>query len=322
MSVDRITLLCIGGTGQNGATLLCRMLGRVPGFVAVGELGYVWDKALIENVECGCGQPFSDCPFWTRVGQAAFGGWDAVDPHEALQLRGAIKRKGRPLAHPLSLPFILFPSLSPRYRKDFLRYAELMQRLYEGIHEVSGSRVIVDSMKRPSHVYMMRQLPRLDLRLAHLVRDSRGVAYSNLKWVPRQGADEQAYRVRRQPWKTAARWMWINLAFHVLARLRVPSTVVRYERFVADPRRELIRIAKLAGGSLEPEDLSFVDGDEADLPPDHLVAGNRMRLQTGRLRLRADEEWRQGLTRRQRQVVSSVSWPLLRRYGYVERAAR
>jgi len=46
-----IEVLCLAGTSQNGATLLTRMLGRLPGFVAVGEIGYLRNKGLIENVE-------------------------------------------------------------------------------------------------------------------------------------------------------------------------------------------------------------------------------------------------------------------------------
>jgi hypothetical protein len=311
---DRIRLLCIGGTGQNGATLLSRMLGGLPGFVAVGELGYLWDKGLMENVACGCGIAFRDCDFWTRVGEEAFGGWDAVNPREAVRLRGAVKLRGRP--QPLALPLILLPAISPAYRVDLLRYSDLMQRLYRGIASVAGDRVIVDSMKRPSHVYMMRGLPDVDLRLVHQVRDSRGVAYSNLKWVRRQGDTKGPYRVRRPPAKTGARWMWINLAFHALARLGVPTATVRYEELVRNPRPELMRIGGLAGVTLEDDDLGFIDGDEADFSVDHLVAGNRLRLQGGRVRLRTDEEWRAGLTPRQRRAVSLVTWPLLKGYGY------
>lgn len=113
--------------------------------------------------------------------------------------------------------------------------------------------------------------------------------------------------------------MWINLAFLALSRLGVRSALVRYEELVRQPQRELRRISELAGVRIGDEDLAFIAVDEADLPPDHLVAGNRMRLQSGPVRLRTDDEWRTGLTPRQRQVVSLVTWPLLWGYGYVGR---
>lgn len=317
MTTDTITLACIGGTDQNGATLLSRMIGTVPGFVAVGELGYVWDRALLENVTCGCGEEFRDCPFWTAVGTAAFGGWDTVDAREAVRLRARVKRSGRMLSHPLSLPLILMPWLSRRYHQDLDRYAGLMLQVYRGIHEVSGGRVIVDSMKRPSHVYMMRRLPGVDLRVIHLVRDSRGVAYSSLKWVERQGIRVgPTYRTRRPSWKSAGRWLWINLAFHVLAGLRVPSAFVRYETVVSAPVEELRRIAEHCGRTPEADGLGFVRGSSLELGRDHLIAGNRVRLQGGTLELRTDEEWRSRMGERDRRLVTWMTWPLLRRYGY------
>ena len=42
-------VLLVAGTGQIGATIMSRVLAQVPGFVAVGELGHLRDKGLIEN---------------------------------------------------------------------------------------------------------------------------------------------------------------------------------------------------------------------------------------------------------------------------------
>jgi hypothetical protein len=103
-SSDSVRVLCIGATGQSGSTLLSRLLGALPGFEAVGEVGRIWDKGLIENVTCGCGRPFRDCSFWSRVGDRAFGGWDAVDAAEAARLRDALTLKERRLQHPSPCP--------------------------------------------------------------------------------------------------------------------------------------------------------------------------------------------------------------------------
>ncbi len=337
--MDPVEVLAIGGTGQNGATLLTRMLGRLPGMVAVGELGRLWDTGIIENRPCGCGVAFRDCPFWARVGQAAFGGWDGLDAQEISRLREAVRLKRRlrslPVAPvpdlrkigaPQALPFLIAPGLWPEYRRSLRRYTELMGRLYRGIHEVSGGAVIVDSMKVPYHVYMLRRVPAVRLRVGHLVRDSRGVAHSSMKVVKKQGSSG-VFRGRRHPLKTGWRWDWVNLTFHLLWGLGVPTTFVRYETFVTSPRQELRRIAEFAGLSIRDEDVAFIRGGEADregeadLPPDHLVAGNRMRMQTGPVRLRVSEEWKTELNPRQRRLVSLVTWPLLRRYDYVGRRA-
>ncbi len=107
-------LLCIAGTGRNGATLLTRMLGEVPAYVAVGELGYLWDKGLIKDQECSCGLPFRSCSFWELVGEEAFGGWDQVDAREITMLRESASLRHRHFSLWMSLPFLLAPRLSPK----------------------------------------------------------------------------------------------------------------------------------------------------------------------------------------------------------------
>jgi hypothetical protein len=321
-SFQRPRVICIAGTGQNGATLLTRMLGRLPGVVAVGELGYLWDWGLLENRACGCGLPFRDCPFWTKVGETGFGGWGRVDPNEMISLRRVVTSVNGRVPQALALGLILVPSVSATYRADLRRYAEATSRLYRAVASVARARVVIDSMKRPSHVYMVSRQLDLDVRVLHLVRDSRGVAHSNLKWVrrqttvSRQRSPKGPYRVRRPPAKAAARWLWINLSFELLAALRVPTVRVRYEALVRSPRAELERIAGKVGIGIAAGDLGFIQDGSVDLGPDHLVAGNRMRLEAGAVRLRADEEWRSRMDPRDVRTVSALTWPLLRRYGY------
>ncbi len=317
------TILLIGGTGQNGATLLSRLLAGVPGFVPIGELGFLWDRAIQGNLPCGCGVPFHECPFWGAVGQAAFGGWEKVDAAEAVRLRGRVlsRRRHRHMSLPLTLPLMAWPALSGPYRESLMRYAELVRRVYEGVRAVSGARVIVDSTKVPGHGFTLWNAGEVDLRVTHLVRDSRGVAFSNLRSVPRQSTiDGRAYRGRHAPARTAARWIWINLAYELLAALGAPVETVRYEDLVRDPRGELARIAAFAGAPTDPSTLQFLRDGEVEFPVAHLVAGNRVRLVSGRTRIRADEEWRVSLPPRQQRVVLAMTWPLTLRYR--RRAAR
>lgn len=323
----RVRVLCIAGTGQNGATLLTRALGRLPGFAAVGELGRLWDKGLLDDQSCGCLEPFSACPFWTEAGEAGFGGWDRVDGYEVARLREEVRlRRALPSDSRPPIPQVRqrapsrLPWLAARtagHRARMRGYADVMGRLYRGIDEVAGGAVIVDSMKVPYHIDVVRRIPDVDLSVLHLVRDSRGVAYSNLKWVPKQSpSGGKAYRGRRSPAKAALRWAQVNASFDVLAARGVRTARARYERVVASPREELRRIAAFAGVRVGDDDLAFVGDAAIELVPDHLVAGNRMRLESGTVALRADEAWREGLGERERRLVTALTWPLLRRYGY------
>ena len=319
-----IRILAIAGTGQNGATLVSRMLGELPGFVAIGEVGRLWDKGLIEHVECSCGATFQSCPFWSEIGRVTFGGWDRVDAAKIVRLRDSLVLKESRLQHPFALPFLLAPGLWPTYRDRLAAYRDLMSSLYRGIHEVAEAQVIVDAMKIPAHVYMLSgMIPEVDVRFVHLVRDSRGVANSNAKVVPRQGSiASQPYRGRRGPAKSAIRWTWFNLSSDVLSLVRrVPMIRIRYEEFVHEPAAALRRMAAFMDETIADDDLAFVQGHEATMSSGHLVAGNRMRLRSGPITISEDDAWRRDLSPRSRRVVTGMTWPMLRHYGHLGSAS-
>ena len=320
--VRPIDVVAIAGTGQNGATLFCRMLGELPGHIAVGEIGRLWDKGLVENVECACGRPFRECPFWIEVGERAFGGWDALDTTEVLRLYDGLTLKRSRLQHPFALPFILFPRLWGRYGRDLRAYETLMASLYRAILDVSGATVIVDSMKIPAHVYMISRAPAFRTKVLHLVRDSRGVAYSNTKKVDRQGSlEDRPFRVQRHPRKTSVKWTWFNLSYPVLRWFGTPVMRVHYETLVRHPHEVLEQAAAFLDVPLRVDTLAFLHDGEVDLPSGHIPAGNRMRLLSGTLSLRVDDAWKRELDPKARRLVTALTWPLLRRYGYLRHDA-
>jgi hypothetical protein len=116
------------------------------------------------------------------------------------------------------------------------------------VADVSGASVVVDSSKHASTAFLLRRAPGLDLRVVHLVRDSRGVAYSWAKRVQRpevtgEGAEMPRYGAGR----AAAKWLSYNSLFHLLAATGVPTLPLRYEQLVAEPSRSLGEIASFAG---------------------------------------------------------------------------
>ncbi len=313
-----IRVLCVAATGQSGSTLLARMLGEVPGYQAVGEVGRVWDKGVDEHMNCSCGEPFEACGFWGEVGERAFGGWQTVDGAATAQLRGELQMGGTPLPHPVALPFLQHPNLWPGFRDKIRRYADLMLPIYRAMHEITDGAVLVDSMKIPAHVYLMtRQMPDLDVKVIHHIRDSRGFAYSNTKWVEKQGGEHRgAFRGRRPPWRSAVKWTWFNEAFDHLQRIGVPSAIVRYEDLVHDPKPQLRKAAELFDDVLTAEDVGFVHDDGIDFSAGHIASGSRWRMSSGRIPLREDIEWASKLSERDRRTVTAITRPLLRRYDY------
>jgi hypothetical protein len=299
----------IGGYSRSGSTLLDRMLGQLPGFFSTGELGYIWTHGLQANQLCGCGERFLSCPFWDRVGETAFGGWDRVDLAEMLSLERSVNRHR-------FLPFLVAPRFSDVYRKGLERYTDDLARVFRAIATVSGARVIIDSTIDPAYGFVLRRVPGLDLRLVHMVRDSRATAFSWTRWQRKTDRlDSVVYQRRFHPAATAVRWMAYHWLVHLLSAIEPRELLVRYESVVQDPRKEILRIVRHIGEPSE-HDLDFIGNGEVVLQEDHTVAGSLMRLAQGPVPVRLDDEWTTNLNPTHRRAVTVLTWPLLRRYGY------
>jgi hypothetical protein len=247
------------------------------------------------------------------VGQAAFGGWDQVDVDRITRLRATVDRAR-------FLPQLAVPALRRRLQPALDEYVGYYQGLYRAIGEVSGSPVVIDSSKHASLAFCLRSSPGLDLRVIHMVRDSRAVAYSWGKIVDRPeaaGSQMSTYR----PTSAALRWNLQNSAVQLLSQLRTPTLRVRYEDFTADPAATLGRIADFAGLPGGP-DFGFLGTDGpgrwwAELGATHTASGNPMRFTTGRVPIRQDGTWRTAMMAGNRRTVTTLTLPLLMRYGYL-----
>jgi hypothetical protein len=112
-----------------------------------------------------------------------------------------------------------------------------------------------------------------------------------------------------------------NGALQLLARLGTPTLRVRYEDFIRAPAATLTRIAAFAGLPGGPE-FGFLgtDGDggwQADLGATHTASGNPMRFTTGRVPIRRDDRWQTAMLAAHRRTVTTLTLPLLMRYGYL-----
>ncbi len=300
------TILLIGGTGRSGSTLLDRLLGELPGFVAVGELRYTWSEALADNRYCGCGARFLDCPFWLEAGRRAFGGWDQIDAREAVTLERSIARHRH-------IPLLAMGGAAPVRHAGLLdRYLGMLGPVYAAIRDVSGAKVIIDSTKDAAHAHVLRRMPGVDFRVVHLVRDSRGVAWS---WAKVVRSDPDHYMRRFYPPVTALRWVASNLMVESLGWFGVPRLLLRYEALVAEPQAALAAIASFVGQPLDPGALAFVRGGGAWLGVHHTVAGNPMRMTAGHISIGLDEAWRASMPFAQKAQVTALTWPLLRHYS-------
>ena len=311
-------VIYLGGLGRSGSTLVERLLAGLPGVCSVGEVVHMWQRGVVQDERCGCGEAFGDCAFWSDVGAAAFGGWDQLDVERVAALRGSVDRTRH-------IPLLAAPALHSAIRRDLAEYLGYYARVYSAIAEVSGCPVVVDSSKHASLAFCLRWHPELDLRVVHVVRDSRAVAFSWARQVSRPDAATPSYMARYSPTAAAGHWNAQNGAFQLLAREGVPTLRMRYEDIATAPATALARIAEFAGIAVSGHDFGFLSADGgtswASLDVAHTASGNPMRFTTGKVAIRRDDRWRTAMPPSQRRTVTALTLPLLARYGYPRRAA-
>ncbi len=301
-------ILYVLGRGRSGSTIFANVLGAYEGYFAAGEVRYLWDPVVTRDRACACGQPVSRCPVWSHV-------LERVGTVDA-QMAGAWQREVVTERNLLRLLRYDRPGRWPALDN----YASLMAEVYRALGDVTGSRVIVDSSKRPSYAAFARLLRGSHLYCIHLVRDPRASAYS---WATsRHGSVFGDTEVRRRnSFDSTIRWNVLNLEAELLLR-RLPRDRwmrLRYEDFVAAPRAQSERVARLTGDA--PPESPFRDDRTVALASGHTIAGNPSRLATGEVTIEDRDQWRSEQRALDRVMATAVAVPFLGRYGYGVRSA-
>ncbi len=69
-----VKVIAIAGWDRSGSTILAEVLGSADGVVSVGEVNNLWQRGILDNHLCGCGEPFAQCAMWSEVMRRAFPG--------------------------------------------------------------------------------------------------------------------------------------------------------------------------------------------------------------------------------------------------------
>ena len=303
----------IGGAGRSGSTVLALLLGQVSGFVPVGGVNNLWERGLKWNYLCGCGSHFRDCPFWQEIGQEAFGGWDAVDLGFITGLKAEVARYRH-------VPAILAPRLRPTLSDRFAEYSAYLAAVYRAIKVVANASVVVDNSHDVPPAVLLRRAPSIRGRVLHLVRDSRGVAYSLSKQVVRAEATTvPAYMPTYSPIQASGIWLLANAPYHAIRGDALPRLRIHYEALVTSPAREIARIVDFFGMTLSPSERSRLEASSIEISENHMISGNPHRLGRTSIELRLDDEWRRKMKPSDRLLVTLLTSPLSLPYGYVGR---
>ncbi len=306
-----VRVLYIMGAGRSGSTLLDTVLASHPDAVGGGELVNLHSAGWSSNEVCACGKLGTECDFWTRVRSA----WQRRAPGATVASYVVLQKQ---FEFPHWFGLIQFVRLV-RQRflptTDFQSYLHQTEALYQAIAEVSGRSIIVDSSKTPIRAAVLSRIRGLDLRLIHLVRDARAVAWSRRKSLTAdQTAGVQTTIKSRPSWYSAGYWAFINLLSMIVCLLcRSQSRRLRYEDFVTEPQRELERLGALCGLDFATTAAALLHGNSIRV--EHPIAGNRMRM-GGSIRLKPDWEWRDRLPAREQVICWLCAGWMLWLFGY------
>ncbi|HET7689314.1 MAG TPA: glycosyltransferase [Nocardioidaceae bacterium] len=296
------TVLYLAADEHSGTDVVERLLGSIDGVVVLGEVAHLWHRALASNEACGCGRPFQECEFWRAIGERAFGGWNQLDLRHVLRLKAEVDRQRR-----LTRTVRRWPAAEQRRR--IVEYSEYYRRIYDAAAELTGADLVVDSSRLAPTAAALSHNRHIDLRLLHLVRDSRAVVHS------RASSEAAAHEPSRTTSQTARQWVRHDLTMRGLAYRGVQAVPARFEDVLTQPAAALARVWRELGLPGEPR-VPVSDG-KLELRPVHAVAGYPLRFESGHLHLESYDMWRAQLPAGQRRLSTALTYPVLRRHGYL-----
>jgi hypothetical protein len=302
--VSNAEVVYIAGYGRSGSTLLDLLLGRLDGWFSMGEFRLFW-HALRDGWRCGCGKDVCDCHVWSDVLARAH----PIDVERVLaDFRESVRLR--------RVPGYSDPRLLGSHRRAHDDLARTLGRVYEAAAAATGARVLVDSSKDPIYGLLLAEVLGARMHVVHLVRDSRAVAWSwqRTRVRPEVTTRDDALMPVRPAWKTSLDWDLRNALSHLLGSRARGYTRVTYEHLASNPETALAAIVRAARGSSIGDTDSTLHTLSTD-STNHTVGGNPIRFDPP-LRVAPDVEWQSALARRDRSLVTTLTWPLLRTYGY------
>lgn len=309
-SADPIRVVYVMGAGRSGSTVLDTILNNHDDVIGVGELVHLFIEGSASKENCSCGEARDTCEIWRSVRErwSELTGLSSITQHERLMTKFTrVQRLAIPEWHRLR---------AGNPDPDFAECLKQTRATYQAIADATGKRVIIESSKNPLRAKLLCLTPGLDVRLVHLVRDARGVAWSRMKPFARSKEGGVPQDIKPKPIHiSAGYWLFMNFLSEQVRKSfpDQPSTRIHYEDFVSAPEQTLKKIGEVAGLDYSSIADRLLSG--APMAPGHLYAGNRVRT-AGPIKLRSDMAWAEKLTPAQKRLTWLLTGYKLRQYGY------
>jgi len=244
----------ISGYGHSGTTILDLVFGSAEDSISCGELTHFTRQGFFEEY-CSCNNQIKECSFWKPV----FENWQREMPFtfdEYKSLRNCYEGNKNFLKTALNY---IIPS------KKFKLFTHCTELFYDEIHRASGKKVIVDSSKSSSRVFLLASFA--PVSVIHVCRNFRGVLNSEQKdvKVDLENGIEVASPPKRFS-KVLRDWLITN-ATCTVARLIFSGKKLYFKQWIQDPKL----LAKYHA--------SLSDNFERQaFKAPHMIAGNAIRM--------------------------------------------
>lgn len=314
---QRRKVLSIVGSGRSGTTILCNILGEVPGVFGAGELRWLWGRDLVEQRVCGCGGTPATCPVWGPVVEQSLGvaPSDLGTPRLAAAVEDIVAAQHQANSLPGRRRLLTSPGSQRPPEPPVGRVTDATVTLVNALFDVTGATTVVDASKRPQEAAILAASGQFDHYVVHVVRDPRAVVHSWRRAKALPAATGRTEMPSKRSSKTVLRWME-NAAGSELLRRNLDAErwlSISYEEFAERPRATVARILDLIG---DPGPAPFVDDDAVLLSQNHNLSGNPSRFDTGEVRIVPDYRWMRDMPRSDQAAVTAATLPFLLRFGY------
>jgi hypothetical protein len=296
-------LIYIMGCANCGSTLLTTLLSKNPRIATVGELKAtkIGDP---KNYLCGCGEPLSQCEFWSAVQKTCKErslelSFDDFQTH--YQSRHGLLNKlisTRVRSRPFELLRQLARRIYPPMKHAIAAITERNYKIIDTICDIQSRDVFLDGSKDPVRLQHLMDSNRFDIWVIHMIRDGRGVVCSYKK---KYDSDLS---------KCISSWK-IKTIECIRACRGIPESrllPVKYEELCENPSVVLSSIFEFL--QLQKETVAC-----HSLVTDHII-GNRMRLEAGNCKIVMREEWRTYLTDAEKELFAVEGGGINSKNGY------
>lgn len=255
-----------------------------------------WQKSI-----CSCGMEMSACSFWREISnRLKQSNYHLLDMEVMEQLPSS-----RFLKSFYNLWYIIvgfFPFLKFTISSKNKNIISNSEQILKTIINQENATHIIESSKDVERGMLYNIFTRnFDKKYIFLVRDSRGVVASKMKW----GISLEA---------SAMSWVLNNLKA-MLFKWSIPSSsklVLRYEDFCRETEDTLLSIFNFL--KLNPESLLI----RSSFKQNHNIGGSPSRFNNSSGEIYLDEKWKINLTGLQIKKINKLTGWLNRQYGYAQ----